>query len=144
MGFNPCSVGRRSETCSLVTNRSNKTCFNPCSVGRRSETDACPGSRPAGKKFQSLFCWKTVGNPGGLHISRQVPGGFQSLFCWKTVGNVPNILLRCHTFIVSILVLLEDGRKPSSVADIDTAVGLFQSLFCWKTVGNSPISCSPS
>jgi len=68
--------------------------------------------------FQSLFCWKTVGNYKALRasiarysvsilVSPEIPSGF----CWKTVGNQSKLKNLKTLSIVSILVLLEDGRK---------------------------------
>jgi len=79
-------------------------CFNPCSVGRWSETFSFDLESPGAFGYVSIlvspeipsgFCWKMVGNqsqsghlqnltPVSILVSPEIPSGF----CWKMVGNV--------------------------------------------------------
>ena len=107
--------------------------FNPCFVGNRSGRLNTGVTNVNAKRFQSLFCWKSVWEllivlyPIDISL-------FQSLFCWKSVWELNTSAVFPISRKVSILVLLEIGLGVAINHLLHLSCTKFQSLFCWKSV----------
>ena len=58
LSFNPCYVGSKMESNSLLSTNRRFPCFNPCYVGSKMESIRISDSTELVDGFQSLLCWK--------------------------------------------------------------------------------------
>src|SRR5208337_2618900 len=84
--------------------------FYPCSCGGRSSTAVLSSRRTR--------CFR----------------GFQSLFLWMTVVDIQRHRQHRNHIQVSILVLVDDGRRRITLCSGPSRTSMFQSLFLWMTV----------
>ena len=84
-------------------------------------------------RFQSLLLWMTVVDSVGWNLVLS-DREFQSLLLWMTVVDRRSDRAVYTHFLVSILVVVDDGRRPSQAAAERRCEMRFQSLLLWMTV----------
>jgi len=97
-----------------------------------------PRGKSAQKTFQSLFLWMTVvDEPGWANGHGQYR---VSILVLVDDGRRQHTVKVCprQASHVSILVLVDDGRRLKPVGEDGLRGELFQSLFLWMTVVDQP------
>ena len=94
-------------------------------------------------RFQSLLLWMTVVDSSAA--GRSSWGKlFQSLLLWMTVVDETHRALRMEAARVSILVVVDDGRRRSQSVPPPLSDPPFQSLLLWMTVVDFPSRATAS
>ena len=88
-------------------------------------------------QFQSLLCWMKVGDCRPCMPTTFIHHKFQSLLCWMKVGDCPQFHAVEVGLAVSILVVLDEGRRLDGIDANGVLTELFQSLLCWMKVGDT-------